>query len=261
MQFQLLKFLGIAVLWFTIVVAIAFVPAGSQVAVSKPASSGVTGACATARNRILPSTPTRNAVFARSALPPRTVAASSSDSTSNSKDRHELSLTDVVRRTMSVHFGDTPLADKTLEQFAAGLPVESQFKKPAGVFVTLSRKGKTRACWGSIYPQHGSIAKATIYATLGALTKEYRFPPVKSWEWKALRSQVTVIKSIEPIESIRFQNPLRDGLMVRAGGKAGVLLPGEAADACYQLVQCKLKAGIKPGDTCQLYRLRTEIYD
>src|SRR5262249_4386389 len=146
-------------------------------------------------------------------------------------------------------------------QFAASLPVSAEFRRPAGVFVTLSRKGQSRACWGGINPSQDSIVKQTVYATIDALTKEYRYPLIKKTEWKLLKPQVTVITGVEPISNIAFQNPLRDGLLVRSGGKAGVYLPGEAADAHYQLVHCKLKAGIKPGEPCQLYRLRTEIYE
>ena len=166
---------------------------------------------------------------------------------------------DIAVETMSIYFGQRK--GLSFENLAKNSRVSSKFKKPAGVFVTLSSHGKTRACWGSIYPQHESIAKSTVYATLGALTKEYRFPPIKAREWQKLHTQVTVIKEVEPISSFREVNPLRDGLIVRSGGKSGVLLPGEAVDAHYQLVACKLKAGIKPKEPCQLYRLRTEIYE
>lgn len=172
----------------------------------------------------------------------------------------EMSLVEIARRTMAMHFGEAP-SSSSIEKFADSLITKKHFRERAGVFVTLYRNGKTRACWGSIYPQSDTIAKSTVYAALGALTKEYRYKPVSASEWKKLKTQVTVIRSVEPISSISFQNPLRDGLMVRAGGKSGILLPGEASDAVYQLVQCKLKAGIKSGEPCQLYRLRTEIYE
>lgn len=188
----------------------------------------------------------------------RAAVHSSGDSQSR---QTQIKLTDVVRQTIAIHFGEQKLNGKTIEQFARSLPVKTEFRKPAGVFVTLSYKGKTRACWGSINPSQSDIVKQTVYATLDALTKEYRYAPIKQGEWKQLKPQVTVITGVEPISSIAFQNPLRDGLLVRSGGKAGVYLPGEAADAHYQLVHCKLKAGIQPGEPCQLYRLRTEIYE
>ncbi len=173
----------------------------------------------------------------------------------------EVSLVEIARQTMAMHFGEGKSPALGLDNFASSFTTKKHFRQSAGVFVTLSRGGKTRACWGSIYPQADTIAKSTVYATIGALTKEYRFKPVVASEWKKLKTQVTVIKSVEAIPRISFQNPLRDGLLVRSGGKSGVLLPGEASDAHYQLVQCKLKAGIKTGEPCQLYRLRTEIYD
>jgi AMMECR1 domain-containing protein len=176
------------------------------------------------------------------------------------ESKSQISLADVVRQTMAIHFGEQKISG-SLDQFAAGLPVPERFCRPAGVFVTLSYKGNSRACWGSINPSQSSIVKQTVYATIDALTKEYRYPKIKKSEWKQLKPQVTVITGVEPISNIAFQNPLRDGLLVRSGGKAGVYLPGEAADAHYQLVHCKLKAGIKSGEPCQLYRLRTEIYE
>jgi AMMECR1 domain-containing protein len=182
-------------------------------------------------------------------------------SAQSTAEKEPLTLTDVVRKTIAVHFGELKLNGQTIDQFASSLPVSKQFQRPAGVFVTLSHNGQTRACWGSITPSQSSIVKQTVYATLDALTKEYRYTHIKQYEWKKLKPQVTVITGVEPISTISFQNPLRDGLLVRSGGKAGVYLPGEAADAHYQLVHCKLKAGIKPGEPCQLYRLRTEIYE
>jgi AMMECR1 domain-containing protein len=174
---------------------------------------------------------------------------------------HEMSLPEIAHHTMAIYFGEEKAPAGGLNEFAEKVVTKQHFLKSGGVFVTLYKNGKTRACWGSVLPQAKTIAKSTVYATMGALTKEYRYKPVSETEWKTLKTQVTVITGVEPIPSISFQNPLRDGLLVRSGGKAGVLLPGEASDAFYQLVQCKLKAGIKSGEPCQLYRLRTEIYE
>jgi AMMECR1 domain-containing protein len=189
------------------------------------------------------------------------IGAMAAQATATAQKQHEMSLPEIARHTMAMYFGDEPTPKGGLEQFIDHLVTKDHFKKPSGVFVTLYKGGKTRACWGSVFAQSKSIVRSTVYATTGALTKEYRFKPVTASEYKKLKTQVTVITGVEPIPSISFQNPLRDGLLVRAGGKAGVLLPGEASDAVYQLVQCKLKAGIKPGEPCQLYRLRTEIYE
>jgi AMMECR1 domain-containing protein len=168
-------------------------------------------------------------------------------------------LTEVARRTLEYYFDTERLKTGSLAKLAEQFPADQSGIRPAGVFVTLSKDGKSRACWGSLTPDKDLI-KSTIYATIGALTREYRFTPVRSDEWRQLKVQVTLVRSLEPIRRISDQNPMLDGLLVRAGGKSGLLLPGEASDAHYQLVQCKLKAGIKPGEPCQLYRIRADVY-
>lgn len=179
---------------------------------------------------------------------------------SNSKTRF-IKLTDVVKKTLAFHFDDSP--DKgTLKQFAENLDssIPAMYKKPAGVFVTLSRKGKTRACWGSVSPQHPDLVLATIYATEGALNKEYRFASISKHEIDSLKPQVTVVRALEPVASFREINPVLHGLMVRSGGKGAVLLPGEAVDPYYQMIQCKLKAGINPKSSCQMYRMKCNVF-
>lgn len=173
----------------------------------------------------------------------------------------EQNLTDIVKHTMTLYFEEKTGAAKMIRQYADNVKVRPEFQKPAGVFVTLSRKGKTRGCWGSIHPQHSSVAKSVVYATMGALGKEYRYKPIKPSETKFLKPQVTVVRAVEPVASISMVNPFRDGVLVRAGGKSGVILPGEASDAYYELVMAKLKAGIQPNEPCQIYKLKADIYD
>jgi AMMECR1 domain-containing protein len=171
-----------------------------------------------------------------------------------------IELPQVVRQTMAVYF-EKPDGDRLLSEMLNEPTKDPRFQKKAGVFVTLSRHGKSRACWGSVDSDGTDLVQSTVRATLEALNNEYRYKPVSVFEWKTLKPQVTIINEVEPIVSIRSLNPLRDGLLVRAGGKSGVLLPGEASDAVYELVQCKLKAGIKPGEPCQLFRLKAQIYE
>jgi len=176
------------------------------------------------------------------------------------KAGESVTLTQVVEKTMECYFNRLPGDRSAAEELARELPVPPQFRSPAGVFVTLSKCGRARACWGSVFPEHSNVVRSTVYATVGALTREYRYPPVTAGEWRTLRPQVTVVRSVEPVQRLSSQNPLRDGLMVRAGGKSGVILPGEARDAHYQLVQCRLKAGIKPGEPYQTYRIKADVF-
>ena len=188
-------------------------------------------------------------------------AATSAFAVESKGAQPEQNLTDIVKHTMELYFKGEAGGAKAIRDYAENIRVQAEFNKPAGVFVTLSRKGKTRGCWGSVHPQHATIAKSTVYATLGALSKEYRFKPIKPAETKFLKPQVTVVRAVEPVANIQMVNPFRDGVMVRSGGKSAVILPGEASDAYYELVMAKLKAGIKANEPCQIYKLKADIYD
>lgn len=168
-------------------------------------------------------------------------------------------LPEICKEALRYHFdrsGDSP----SFNGLASRFKVTDNYKIRAGVFVTLVKDGKTRACWGSVTPIHGNLVEATIYATEDALTKDYRHEPITASEVEELKPQVTVVRKVVPIDSIAHQQPLKFGLMVRSGGRGALLLPGEASDAYYQMVQCKLKAGIPVKEKCQLYRLETDVY-
>lgn len=171
-----------------------------------------------------------------------------------------LTPTEVVGETMRLHFSSKTAEAKSYQRLIRENTLKKSYAGPKGVFVTLSENGQPRACWGSAYPQNKTVFEGIVYATLGALTKEYRYRPIRTSEWARLKRQVTVVKAVEPIERLSQVNPLRDGLLVRQGGKAGVMLPGEAKDATYQLVQCKLKAGIRPHEKFQMYRMVADVY-
>jgi len=169
-----------------------------------------------------------------------------------------VSLADVVKQTMAGYFAQTSNLIPTLNK---RFPATAPFEKPTGVFVTLTKDGKTRACWGSVYPQQPNAVQGTIAATLGALTKDYRYPPITKTEWPQLKPQVTIVDGLQQVQNVNSINPLRDGLMVRAGNKSGVILPGEARSAHHQLVMARLKAGVSAKSPQQLYRLRVRLYD
>jgi len=166
-------------------------------------------------------------------------------------------LNKIAQATLLNHFEAHP---KSIATLVKSFTVPKIYKQSKGLFVTLSKNGKTRACWGSIDAQEGNLVAATIITCEEALSKEYRYPPIKKSELAALKCQVTVVEKIEPVGSHDTLNPLIDGLMVRSGGKGAVLLPGEAKDPHYQVMQCKLKAGINPQEPCQIYRMRAHVF-
>src|SRR5437868_6177194 len=88
---------------------------------------------------------------------------------------HTPPLTNIVRETLEIYFTGGKQRGWALQKYLSGLPVDSRFDQPAGVFVTLSRDGKSRACWGSVFPEQSNVVKSTVYATLAAITRDYRY--------------------------------------------------------------------------------------
>jgi AMMECR1 domain-containing protein len=175
-----------------------------------------------------------------------------------SRDRSVGLLCNIAKSTLERHFGGAH-SDKDLPTFVAQMPVPDQYRRAAGLFVTISENGHTRACWGSLEPKFADLVRATVFTTEQALNDEYRFAPIKSSELPFLNIQVTVINKVEPLSNIAEQNPRLCGMLVKSGGKSGVILPGETADPYYQMLKCKLKAGIKPGEPCLVYRIKADV--
>jgi AMMECR1 domain-containing protein len=173
------------------------------------------------------------------------------------QDAKRVSLPELARETIAVHYKASTYT--SLQQLARSTPVCTDYKRSYGLFVTLTRNGRTRACWGSVNPTGQDLVRTTIFTTEEALTKEYRFPRIRKSEWNQLKPQVTVIRAVEPIADLSEQNALRYGLLVRWQGRGAVLLPGEASDAHYQLIKCKLKADIPIKQPCQLYRITADV--
>jgi len=163
----------------------------------------------------------------------------------------------LVREALAVHFNASNF--DSLDKLIAATPVCDEYKQPAGLFVTLSSHGKTRACWGSINPTNQDLVRATVFTTEEALSKEYRYPHVRASEWQSLKPQVTIVRALDPIDDISQQNALKYGLLAQYGGRGAVMLPGEVIDARCQLLKCKLKAGIPVDQPCQLYRIRADV--
>jgi AMMECR1 domain-containing protein len=201
----------------------------------------------------------------------------SDETLKSQKSAIHYSLPEVAMYTVRYHFGllDPPnmgglkvdsLEDLTKQMSALAPAKTSDNARVKGVFVTLSKKGKTRACWGNLQASSQNLVRDTVYTTMDALKKDYRHPQIKSSEVNFLKPQVTVVRKMEAINSVAELNPLKDGLMLRQGGRSGVVLPGEAYDSHHQLVMCKMKAGVSNkgnrnnSSNYQLYRLEADVF-
>jgi AMMECR1 domain-containing protein len=129
----------------------------------------------------------------------------------------------------------------------------------AGVFVTLSHKGQTRACWGTVRPRLASLAAELAANAARALYKDYRQAPISRTELDGLVAHVSIVGDLQPVGSPAELQPRRYGLLVAGQGRGGVLLPGEAATAAWQVYTCRRKAGLRAGERASMYRFETVV--
>lgn len=137
--------------------------------------------------------------------------------------------------------------------------VPAELRAPAGVFVTLSRNGVTRGCWGAAAPRSGNLATELAVAAGKVLTFDHRQAPIRRGDLPGLVAHVSIVGKLDPVTDPASLLPRRHGLIVTAPGKGGVLLPGEAATATWQIATCRRKAGLKPRERARMYRFETAV--
>ncbi len=155
------------------------------------------------------------------------------------------------------------VARAALEQYSRGerfnIPpdrVPDGFKKPAGVFVSLKKKGQLRGCIGTVTPQCRNIVEETARNAISAGHRDQRFQPLREGELEELDISVDVLQSPEPVASKEELDPRRYGVIVRSGRKQGLLLPNlEGVNTVDEQLDIAMqKAGIYPGEPVELKR-------
>ena len=109
-------------------------------------------------------------------------------------------------------------------------PLESQFSRRSGAFVTLTLDGQLRGCIGRPLPDE-PLCGAVVDSAASAATSDPRFSPVSPGEMDGIAVEVTVlsepkeIRAAEPSQRVLHVRVGRDGLIVRSGRGSGLLLP------------------------------------
>jgi AmmeMemoRadiSam system protein A len=120
-----------------------------------------------------------------------------------------------------------------------------------GAFVTLTRRadGELRGCIGYIEPLF-PLAETVARAAAAAALHDHRFDPVTREQLSELDIEVSVLSVPEPIFPEDIVVGIH-GLIVRLGGRSGLLLPQVATengwDAPTFLDHTCRKAGLGPG--------------
>lgn len=137
-------------------------------------------------------------------------------------------------------------------------PLPPELQRQAAVFVTLHKFGELRGCIGSTAPTEPDLARQIIRYAIYAATEDPRFPPVEEAELEDLEVSVDVLTPPEPIRGPEELDPKVYGVVVRRGGRSGLLLPDlEGVDTVEeQLAIARRKAGIGPEEPVELSRFR-----
>jgi len=143
------------------------------------------------------------------------------------------------------------------------LPADSKLlkQKAAGVFICLKKDGRLRGCMGTVQGTKPSLAEEIVYNTVLAATADPRFPPVSFSELDKIELAVDILSAPEPAAATEL-NPKVYGVIVTNGQKSGLLLPDlEGVNTiAEQLKIAKLKAGLKEGESYQLYRFTVQRF-
>ncbi len=166
----------------------------------------------------------------------------------------------------------TALAKKTAENYIKNkeiidvpkdLPSE-MIEKKAGTFVTVLKEENLRGCIGTYAPTKENIAKEIIDNTISAVSKDYRFGPIKEEELPYLSYSVYVLGELEKIENIKDLNPKKFGILIKSNSKSGLLLPDlEGIDTLEkQILAVCQKAGINPeNEKISIYRFSAKKHE
>lgn len=129
-----------------------------------------------------------------------------------------------------------------------------------GCFVTLKQNGYLRGCIGTTQPWQENLALEIQYNALAAGTQDPRFPALQADELDTLSITVDVLGELEKIAGPEELDPWRYGVVVRNGGKSGLLLPRlEGVDTVSEQISiAKQKAGISREEPVELWRFEVE---
>lgn len=146
------------------------------------------------------------------------------------------------------------------EKLAIPTFLPPELERRAGAFVTLKKDGILRGCIGTVEPTRDSLAEEIMANAIAAGRRDPRFSPVGKGELSQLTYSVDVLRPPEPIDSIEKLDPSKYGVIVRSGGRTGLLLPrleGVTTAARQVEIACQ-KAGIGPGEEIKLQRFEVE---
>ena len=172
-------------------------------------------------------------------------------------------------RTRLLHIARTSIAsvfEGAYPEWSAD-DFDEMLRRPSGAFVTLTIDGGLRGCIGSIEPV-APLFRAVATGAVSAAFRDPRFFPVTKEELDHIRIEISVMGPIERVIDTDSIVCGRDGLIIRRGHSAGLLLPQVATEYGWDrttfLRQTCVKAGLPPAawqsPDCRIERFSAEVF-
>ena len=141
------------------------------------------------------------------------------------------------------------------------------FGEPRALFVTLRKGGELRGCIGTLSPD-GDLSRAVPRFALKAALDDPRFPPLEARELPECEIEISVLTRPLRVEDAQEIEIGRDGLILEARGRSGLLLPQVATEWGFDrerfLAELARKAGLPPEAWREpgaiLWRFQAEVF-
>ncbi|MCU0640633.1 MAG: AmmeMemoRadiSam system protein A [Candidatus Margulisbacteria bacterium] len=168
---------------------------------------------------------------------------------------NEHPLVQLARKTIDAYI-------RTGKVIAPPAELTPEMKEQAGVFVSLHRHHALRGCIGTFAPTMPNVAGEVIRNAIESATRDPRFDPLIANELADLEINVDVLSAPEPVKSVKELDAKRYGVIVKAGGRRGLLLPDlEGVNTPEeQIAICRQKGGISPDEKVELFRFEVRRF-
>ena len=109
-------------------------------------------------------------------------------------------------------------------------------RKPAGAFVSLHIGEELRGCIGTV-SSNSSLCDLVERMSYAAAFKDPRFPPLSREEYENVKLEISVLTPLHKINDISEIIIGTHGLLIRKGGRSGVMLPQVASERGWSVRQ------------------------
>jgi len=149
-------------------------------------------------------------------------------------------LLGLARATLEAHFRGEPAPRLASDRAEA-------FGEPRGLFVTLREGECLRGCIGTLAPE-GDLSRTVPRFALCAAFEDPRFPSLSAEELPLCRIEISVLTPPRLVENVEAIEIGRDGLILEARGRRGLLLPQVGTEWGFDretfLAEVSKKAGL-----------------